>query len=75
MAGRCALPISSIPFLSSAVLMATAFALSLKLRPIAGPKVTFPEGIPDNLLKDKLNDKEHAAQQSSAPAEDAGGFH
>ncbi len=71
-----ALPVSSIPFLSSAVLMATAFVLSLKLRPIVSQKVTFPEGIPDNLLKNK-EFAEGKPKEPSDPlvAEDASGFH
>ena len=70
------LPISSIPFLSSALLMGTAFALSLKLRPIASQKVTFPKGIPDNLLKNKESgSREQKEPASPVGAEDAGGFH
>lgn len=47
------LPIGSVPFISSALLMTVAFVLSLRLKPLSEQAITFPKGVPDTLLQDQ----------------------
>ena len=61
------LPIGSVPFISSALLMTVAFGLSLRLKPLLQQGVTFPEGIPADLLKDGPP----SGKDNTAPVEDA----